>query len=264
MKEISLQELREIQLNILLEVHNFCEERNLRYSLGGGTLLGAVRHKGYIPWDDDIDIMMPRPDYERFIKEFVGYKKNLICGCFENDKNWQYPFAKVYDDNTILKETSRKQVFGVNIDLFPIDGLPSKPEELKKQIQILGRIMTLMNKKSRPKMPHHSLKQLIGIDLMKLIPNSLFHLYCKRICLAYDFEETSIAGAVLGVYCEKEIYNKEVFLSYEKLQFERYQFYSISDHDTYLKQHYGDYMKLPPKDKQVTHHNYKAWYKNER
>ena len=79
MKQIFIEEMRKLQISILLYVHDFCKENNIRYSLSGGTLLGAVRHKGYIPWDDDIDIMMPRPDYERFVNEFnVNNKESSL------------------------------------------------------------------------------------------------------------------------------------------------------------------------------------------
>lgn len=75
MKPITTHELRKIQIEILKSIHNYCQENNLRYSLAYGTLLGAVRHKGFIPWDDDIDIMMPRPDYEQFLKGYRGYNE---------------------------------------------------------------------------------------------------------------------------------------------------------------------------------------------
>ena len=104
-KTIIMEELRAIQLDILDKIHAFCTERGIRYSLGGGTLLGAVRHKGYIPWDDDIDIMLPRPDYDRFLKEFEGKYAELNLQYYGNDITCCIPFAKVYDNRTVRSKT---------------------------------------------------------------------------------------------------------------------------------------------------------------
>ncbi len=103
MKELLSDELKRIQLDILRNVHKFCLEHNINYSLAYGTLLGAVRHKGFIPWDDDIDIMMLRNDYDRFIKEYPESDEYGLC-CFEKDTNYPYSFAKVQDKKTSLIE----------------------------------------------------------------------------------------------------------------------------------------------------------------
>lgn len=100
MRPIDLEEQKQIQLNILIKVDQFCRENNLRYSLGGGTLLGAVRHKGFIPWDDDIDIMMPRPDYDKFVRSFNGYDEDLTCEAYELNKKHRYICGKVYNNKT--------------------------------------------------------------------------------------------------------------------------------------------------------------------
>lgn len=264
MKEISLQELREIQLNILLEVHNFCEERNLRYSLGGGTLLGAVRHKGYIPWDDDIDIMMPRPDYERFIKEFVGYRPHLICGCFENDKNWVFPFTKLSDNRTLIEENGTIRESGIDIDIFPIDGLPSSSKDLDKHILKIEFLKRAISYNKEPFRIHNSLLKKALAFIAKMTNIVVMQERFLNLVKKYNFDNANFAGAVTGLYGKKEVYKKSLFDSYSKLDFEGFYFSVVKDYDYYLTQHYGDYMQLPPIEKQVTHHNYKAWYKNER
>ena len=125
MKDISLEELRKIQISILDEFSIFCEENKLNYLLTGGTLIGAVRHKGFIPWDDDIDVAMPRADYERFLSSFnvEGYR---IITPYNNEK-YVYPFAKLVNSKTrIIEHTDTDSDLGIYIDIFPIDYIPQK------------------------------------------------------------------------------------------------------------------------------------------
>ena len=140
-RKVTLEEMRDLQLAMMDKIHEFCVERGIRYSLGGGTLLGAVRHKGYIPWDDDIDIMLPRPDYERFLKEFDGVYPNFKVLHLNNDRTYPYLFAKVYDSRTLLVEC--RATMGVYIDVFPIDGLPLKAE-LPKYMRTLDFLCHLI------------------------------------------------------------------------------------------------------------------------
>lgn len=126
MKEMTLQELHEVQLAMLDAVDNYCRLNHLRYSLGGGTLLGAVRHHGYIPWDDDIDIMMPRPDYEKFMRYFKHEYYKLYD--YRTDDTCGFSFAKLIDTRTIVQEYTI--TYSVFIDIFPIDGLPHQKNYL--------------------------------------------------------------------------------------------------------------------------------------
>lgn len=121
MKEIKNDELRTIQLDILQNVHDFCMKHDIKYTLAYGTLLGAVRHGGYIPWDDDIDIAMLRSDYEKFLKE---YKDDIykFTEC-RLDKDVHIGFGKVEDTRTIVIEGGNTKNLGVSIDVFPIDDL---------------------------------------------------------------------------------------------------------------------------------------------
>ncbi|MBQ8445584.1 MAG: LicD family protein, partial [Opitutales bacterium] len=127
MREITHEELKQIQLGILDKVHEFCEKNGITYFLSSGTLIGAVRHKGYIPWDDDLDLYMPRADYDKFIKLFsANSPENTKLLSLETDKKYQYPFAKVIDDRTEMVETAVGESFkiGVYIDVFPVDSVP--------------------------------------------------------------------------------------------------------------------------------------------
>ena len=122
MKPIAdVNEMRKIQMDILLFIHQFCIDNGIQYSLAWGTMLGAIRHKGYIPWDDDIDIMMTRPEYDRFCKLFHDERSIYKLYDVHTDKKWIYPFAKISDERTIRVEKNALDEIGINIDVFPID-----------------------------------------------------------------------------------------------------------------------------------------------
>lgn len=259
MKPIYLEEQKQIQLNILAKVDQFCEENNLRYSLGGGTLLGAVRHKGFIPWDDDIDIMMPRPDYDKFVHNFNGYDKDLTCAAHEIDKNFIQIFAKVYNNKTLLKEQSLQDPLGIFIDVFPIDGFPSDERTVTKyvrKITFLRKLLQIKNLDNKLRW-----KRIIAKSILYFFPVNYLQKRMQKAIKEYPFEESLYAGATCGRYKEKERYQRDVFEKYTTLDFENRNFKVIKEYDLYLKQHYGDYMKLPPVEEQVGNHTEYAYWK---
>lgn len=259
-KTISITDLRNIQLDILDNVHDFCERNGLRYSLGGGTLLGAVRHKGYIPWDDDVDIMMPRPDYERFLNEFEGVSPHYIVQDYHKDDSYFKPFAKIYDNRTVLVEKLSKS--GIYIDVFPIDGLPSE-EELSNYICQYCYYVDMILKTTRKPINIYTIKDRLKVlirekvGLKRRFAIESFEMFYK----GYDFESSQWGGCITGRYLEKEHMNISVFRRYIKLPFENKQYYAIADYDSYLRKHYGDYMKMPPENQRVSNHCYRAWWK---
>lgn len=264
-KEIDIKELREIQLGILDKIHAFCMERDIRYSLGGGTLLGAVRHKGYIPWDDDVDIMLPRPDYNRFLKEFDGQYPHLRIQNAFTDPEYHLPFTKIIDDRTVLVERiSEDEIYlesGVFIDVFPVDGLPAE-QDLGRFCRILlnwKRAVNYTCPKAMVPGKHQFLKFLYSLVISH--ERALEHR--EKFMSSIDFETSEFAGAISGRYWKKEHMPSDTFRKYSDICFENRLYRCISDYDSYLTKHYGDYMKLPPADAQVRNHNFKAWWKIE-
>ena len=132
--ELSLEEVKKTQLEILKVFASFCESNGITYYLAYGTLIGAIRHKGYIPWDDDIDVIMPRPDYNRFIREFKDNRYVLFCP--ESNVDCPFSYGKLYDSHTIIEEqTSCHYRIGLNIDIFILDGMPNNLQAAKKHIR---------------------------------------------------------------------------------------------------------------------------------
>lgn len=257
-RQITIDEIRAIQLEILDDIHNFCIEHNISYSLGGGTLLGAVRHKGYIPWDDDIDIMLPRQDYERFIRDYPGSHPHHQLQTYKNDKSYWLCFAKIYDSRTVLEEVNIKT--GIYVDVFPIDGLPNSSDlkEYTKRYSYLSWLIFCTTRRY----------QMSSSELLKCYIRKAYYLSRNRcirrlenLLFSNPFDTSEYAGAIVGRYLEKECMPSDVFKSYIKLPFEGRMYYAIKDYDAYLTKHYGDYMQLPPLDKRTSNHDFNAWWK---
>ena len=271
MREINSEELKQIQLDVLKEVHNVCTKENFRYSLCGGTLLGAVRHGGFIPWDDDIDVFMPRPDYNKFVEYCKTHHTPFALSSIETDSKYGYLFAKAMNCDTTISETNGNRNgsnLGVYIDIFPIDGLGSTYDEAKKQFKktrFNRELLVAYNWKRFFRSKTHSIKyepiRFAFFILSRFVKSEKL---IKRIQAKYPadgFEKSKYAGAICGSYRFKEILPVEVYSEFDTVTFEGFEFMSIKNKDAYLKSIYGNYMELPPEDKRVSHHTFKAYYK---
>ena len=264
MKELDINEIRSYQLGILTEVDSFCKRNNICYSLSGGTLIGAVRHNGYIPWDDDIDIMMLREDYERFCNEF----KSEHCKVYthKNTKEYDYTFAKVSDERTFLEEYSNQDnILGINIDVFPIDNYSNDLVLSKKSYRIVEFYRNLLTLKIVKVTKKRSLiKNLIlllsQIILSVISKKKLVRLIDKK-AKCWNSQKTDYVGCIVWGYGLKERTSSIVFEEYTDVDFEGSKFKAVKDYNAYLSNLYGDYMKLPPLEKRITHHAFKAYVK---
>ena len=274
MREMSLAEAKQCSLEILLWIDRFCSEKKISWWLCGGTLLGAIRHKGFSPWDDDIDIMLPRREYERLEAEFPkeGRYKFLTP---ENTKNFSYQYGKIYDTYTWKDEGIRKrfQRIGVDIDVFPIDDLPSNNDECRsfyheierKGLALAG--MRLVYGKGKT-ITSTILKNsyIFSLRLLEWIGVISYEKTQKRfIELAQKYNNQGCEYC--GITCINHYGMKERNLKkgYEKtvmVEFEGHLFPAPDCYDTYLTQLYGEnYMQLPPVEKRVSHHEFKTYWK---
>lgn len=267
MRRIGNEELKKIQLDILVDVDKYCVNNNISYSLAYGTLIGAVRHKGYIPWDDDIDIIMPRTDYERFVREFNGVYDNLKVVSPYTNKKYYAPYANIINTETVLFESVEHGIeIGVKIDVFPIDNVPNTKDEqrnLFNDVRRLTRYINIMS--SKGKGVGNGIKSRLYYFFVSLfMPCVSYPRKLNDIALESNDKNAGSDYVNNIVWCaakEKGCFKKQDMDKFVEVEFEGHHFKAIVGYDDFLTAHYGNYMQLPPEEKRVTHHTFEAYWK---
>ena len=260
MKSITPEEIKRLQCEILSDVADFCEKSNLTYFLAYGTLIGAVRHNGFIPWDDDIDIAMPRPDYDKFVQSYNNRESYKRVVDLSVDKDYGVSFAKVFDNRTWLNEYKyREEKFGVYIDIFPIDGVGGKLQMFKAKL--LDKLLHAKKANFKDRSLFKNLTNCVA--KLILLPFSTYDIirFCDKNARRYPFGSTLLAGNMLETYGACEIVETSVFSSTILHKFEDREYKIPVGYDKWLTSIYGDYMQLPPKEKQVAHHIFEVYWK---
>ena len=253
-------------LEMLKWFHGFCQENGIVYYVIGGTMLGTIRHKGFIPWDDDIDVGIPRADYEKLLanKDYLFKNENRYClESFRDGKtDFEYPYAKIYDTQTTLIENCRtKTKRGIYIDVFPLDGIgDNKEEAYRNYSHILKKINFLMTRVCTLRKGRAWMKNM-AIIISQLIPQFILknHGLIERIdniCKSRNFETSEYVGCLVGNWGMKEIIPKQYLGTPMLYKFEDTEVYGPEKFDEYLTCLYGNWRKMPPIEKQKSHHNY--------
>ncbi len=265
MKELTLQELKNIEFDILKFFDSFCKENNIKYYLAFGTLLGAIRYKKFIPWDDDIDVLIPREDYDKLISLFQDNDKYQLFS-FERNQNYNFPFAKLCDMTTCKVETGNNNgvELGVDIDLFPLDAWDDEIEKAKKEAKKIKRNMFYLGltKLNNPDSVNPIKRFIKGIIMIvcKMWGSKYFIKKIIKASTNAPKENSKFLGCKSWcVYGTKGIIPAEVFADTVEIEFEGEMFPAPIGWDEYLTCLYGDYLPEPPKEKQKTHHGFKAY-----
>lgn len=263
-KELSksdTKKLQEVSLKMLLYFDDFCKAHTLTYYLCGGGLIGAVRHGGFIPWDDDIDVFMPRDDYEK-LKEIWLDNSEYSIQFTKKDFKTENQFLTICANNTTFIKTYQKDLdinHGVMLDVIPLDGCPKGFARKKQKIYALLYSLFIIGKAPTN---HSKLVYLGGKFLLGLIPKCLYYKiwsFCERQMTKYSISECdAITELCSGPHYMQNEYPKDIFENRVLLDFEGYKLPAPQGYDIYLKMAFGDYMTPPPENERICHHEYEV------
>lgn len=255
-------ELQEYLKKMFKEISNIFKENNINYFAVGGTLLGAIRHKGFIPWDDDIDIALLEEDYDNLILHADEILPNYYKLIYEEDSSTKYPYfhAKIYDTRTTLVTNSKRVVRGgIFIDVFQLFNAGNNLNEAEKNaVKVRG----LVNKYSfiegayRKTFLRKILSLFFRIPLKILYPKKKIKNKIEKIIVENKHKPKYVA-AFFGSWVEKDVYEKEWFNETENIEFEDFIIKVPIKYTDVLSRTYGDYMKLPDEKNRNTHHDFK-------
>lgn len=259
-----INKLKLLENEMLREVVRICDELHLEYYLIGGTLLGAVRHKGFIPWDDDIDIGLLRADYEVFIsraRDTLSHK--MFLQNYTTDADMIFPFTKIRYNNTTFIETrskNSKMHQGVWIDVFPLDyyemsSVKRKINGFKKKLLNLR----IAEEEYFEKSNNHSVPHIIAKKILTTIVHARYPKLSDAVKKIDRINSSSRACDIVinncGAYLDKEAFPISWIGSGTEVDFEFHTYRTFQEYDKYLKQIYGDYLTPPPIEKRVSVHD---------
>lgn len=263
---ISIKDVQKEDLKIFKEFVKICNENNLNYYIIGGTFLGAIRHKGFIPWDDDIDVALPRKDFNKFIEianSFLPNNMELIC--FQNDTYNRYYLPRIVNKeiNVVEKRNENKsKKINLFIDIFPIDGTPNNSIQRRLyylRIMYYRMLIAWYYIDEIDKQKDRKIYEKILIAIAKIIPTkkmiNIKNILNKvdKLLQKYSFEESKYVGTIMGAYKTREIVPKEYFGKPTDYKFEGMKIKGPEKYNNYLTHMYGEYM-LPPKNKVSNQH----------
>lgn len=265
--ESNLKNIQSEQLKILIEFDRICRKNNINYQLFAGSLLGSVRHQGFIPWDDDIDVCMLRDDYERFLKICeTELNQTYFLQTPKTDKNSMFSFTKIRKNNTVFKEAIIAELdmhHGIFIDIFPLDNISPNTILGKSQLFVLTYLRKIKKFKLKKKCSKSSsrLKSMVKYLIHYLIkPISIKNFNCLEIRIAQLIKKgngyvSHLSNGETNKIYMKYAMKKNQFENIIEGEFEEHQFFIPKNYDEVLEQLFGDYMSFPPIEEQVPYHD---------
>lgn len=270
-KPLTIEEIHQGTLDVLKVIIQICDELNINYYLAYGTLLGAIRHKGFIPWDDDLDIMMVRRDYDLFLDYCEKNKENLRPYCllhYTNTKNYPYTIPRFCDSRCRMENENPVldvEGMGFFVDVYPLDGLPNESEKLKAAVARTKKTLltgfSFATTKQKPITKRNAVST-VARAVFRLgsivLGQKFFTDWIEKFAAKYPYDECDYITCLTW---EEEVflYRKEYFENYELVDFEDIKAKVPVGYDAILREAYGDYMTPPPEDKRIGHHFYKLY-----
>lgn len=265
MKEISFEESKKVLVKTLASIDKCCRENNIKYSLSWGTLIGAIRHKGFIPWDDDMDLMMSRDNYNRFIECYKDPEYNLYIPREDND--YYHIMAKIsHKDTAIFYNHTKKSPHGLWVSIFPYDNAPdegNKLWEIKRSILAKMYFFRTFSWHSNAKIKSVIIMSVGAI--LRLFKSYTIYKWLENTLTKYNGQTTKEIAIWDPSYGYHVFTNfpSEIFANYIDSPFDGVTCMVIKEYDKFLRMYYGDYMQLPPVEKRVASHDFKAYYIND-
>ena len=274
MQLISMKDVQKGSLEILKKIDEICGLLNLKYCLAYGTLIGAIRHKGFIPWDDDVDIMMPRKDYNSFVNYFIDHKEELkqfeIINPQVNNK-CPYTISRISDSRYQL-DVDNEDDYGIGlfVDVYPLDGVGNTVASYSKLKNISSRFASLCFLSTRQSVKRENTKSALkymikfpAFVVAKMLGKAFFMNKLYNMAAKCDYDNSKYIGCIIWASDDglRGIFPKEWFDEMIDVEFEGAYFKAPKEYDKVLTHGYGDYMKLPPEKDRIAHHYYDAYRK---
>lgn len=261
-----MSELNSLQsrlLKMLEWFHNYCVTNDIKYYVAEGTMLGAARHQGYIPWDDDVDVVLPREDYEKLLEIFKEKIDDYVIETpYSEAEDYRYTFAKLYDTTTTVVEHMAKDCKrGIYIDIFPLDGIGDDLKESRVNFKRVDRWNMFLMTRTCALRKKRKFYKNVAIVLAKMVPSCFINekklaQKIDKLSASFGYERSKYVVNHASTYREKEIMEKAIYGKPTNYRFENITVWGVENFEEYLSRLYGDWRKLPPIEKRCSAHDF--------
>lgn len=272
MKKIAFRESQLAACCVLDKIDTICRNQDIRYYVFYGSLIGAVRHKGIIPWDDDIDIMMPRPDYDRFMAYCLKHHNKIMpykAVDYKSDADYPYAIMRMYDTRYVIRSENEDDYgMGVFVDIYPFDGMGNNKlsaVRMAKKSDFYSSMCFLSTRKKYSRDNTDSTARMFvkypAFLLAKLFGKKFWLTRLEKAAGKYSYEKSRYVGTVMWLSgAEDEVYERSWLKECLEMPFENIMVTVPKEYDKILRHHYGEYMAPPDEKGRKPHHDYETFY----